>query len=147
MAALAVPPSGGTGSPFASYEQQVIPRGQIPAQKPGEEAATLILQMRDFARHVCITLGMGHVMQPDGFRQMLRLSRKRFAPDAVHTVYQEVVRFSHFKRPDQTTSLRPLEFDVLRETFKGRMVMRGGFPMEFVSIPCAQSASLSKSEK
>ena len=73
--------------------------------EPGENAATLILQMDDVARQVCMTAGKDHVMNIDAPQQLPAIMRERFAPDAIDSLYREVVLFLHFKRTDQPVDM------------------------------------------
>ena len=76
--ALAVPTPDGKGLSFASYDQQVAPWPQVTNLEPGKGAASLVLQMSDVARRVCVASGKGHIADNDGAKQILKISRGHF---------------------------------------------------------------------
>ena len=86
-------------------------------------------------------------MNYGGAQQLLGVSRKRFAPDAIGAIYYAVVRFPHLKRTDLAMGAYLLEFDVPGNAAEERMATGGGPPWEYFSIPRIHYATLSKNEK
>ena len=61
-----VRPFGGKSFSFANYEAKVILWNQIPTLGPQGRAATLLLQMTDIARMICMTVGRDHIGENGG---------------------------------------------------------------------------------
>ena len=58
--------------------------------------------------------GRDVLMDHDGAKKISALLRDYFAPEAVGSVYQEVVQFLQFKRATQRTDGNLARFDLLR---------------------------------
>ena len=71
-----------------------------------------------------------------GVAHILRISRERFAPDAIASIFQDVVKFMYLKRTGHNTGTYLMEFDMLRQKAEARMLIRTGFPDESDSAPC-----------
>ena len=104
----------------------------IPTPGPRRRAANSLLHMSDIARKVRMAARKDHIGNNGGAQQILKNSRKRFR--ANDSIYQDAVKFTNFKRIDQTMETYFMEFDMLREKAESRMVMRSGFPDEFASF-------------
>ena len=102
--------------------------------------------MSGVARKVCMSVGKDAVGSADGVTQILRKLRERFAPDAIDSVFQGVVRFMCFKRADRKMETSLMEFDMLRQRAEARMLMGSDFPDEFVSVLCMQNSAVEKCE-
>ena len=76
-------------------------------------------------------------MHNDGAQQVPQISHEHFSPGAVDATYQEVVRSSHFGRPEQTAEVLLLEFDVLRRQAESGRATGGAFPYIYSPPPYA----------
>ena len=82
---------------------------------------------------------------PDGAKRISELLRDYFAPEALDSVYQEVVRFSQFGRAAQTTDGFLVRLDLPHK--KAASKKQGGgwaFPEVFASALRMPNASLSR---
>ena len=70
----------------------------------------------------------------DGAGQISKISRERFAPDAIDSIFQDMLKFTYFKRTDQKIGTHMTEFDFSRQKAEARMLMGSGLPDEF--RPC-----------
>ena len=127
---------------FANHEKKVALRTQIPTMESQKRAANFLLHMTDVAGRVCMSAGKDVVGNIDGVAHTLRILRERFAPDAIGSILQDVAKFTYLKRADQNADTY-----LLRQKAEARMLMCSGFPDEFVSVLCIQSAALSENEK
>ena len=66
-----------------------------------------------------MTVGEDYIANDGGAHQILRILRERFAPGAIGAIYEEVAKFTDFKRTDQTMDVYLIEFDMLREKNRG----------------------------
>ena len=82
-----------------------------------------------------------------GAEQLLRILRERFAPYAIDSISQDMVKFTYFKRTDQNMGTYLMEFDMLRRKAEAHVLAGSGFPDEFVSVLRTQYAALTKNEK
>ena len=83
----------------------------------------------------------------DGAEQFSKISRERFAPDAIHSIFQDVVKFMYFKRLGQKMDTFLMEFFSLRQKAESRMLMGAGFSGECVPVVCVQNAGLARNER
>ena len=83
----------------------------------------------------------------NGAEQILRILRERFAPDAIDSIFQDMVTFVYFERAGQNMATYIMEFEMQREKAESRMLAGSGFPGAFVSALCTQNAALSKNGK
>ena len=103
--------------------------------------------MTDVTRNVCMSVGKYVAGYVGRVARILRVLRERFAPDAIDSTFQEMVRFMCSKRTDQYMETYLMRFDMMRQNAAARMLRRSGCPDEFVSILCMQNAALSKNEQ
>ena len=75
-------------------------------------------------------------------RQILNISRLRFAPDKVDCIFKDITKFTNFKKTTQEMDTFLLESDISRQKAEARMSTGSGFPGEFVSALCMQNANL-----
>ena len=129
-----VPTFDGHASSFANHERKSTLQNQIPTRSPRKSAANVLLHMTDVARKVCMSVGEDVAGKVDGVAQILHISRERFAPGALNSTFQAIVKFMYFKRTDQTTDTRLMEFVMLRQKAEARILMGRGFHDEFVSF-------------
>ena len=66
--------------------------------------------------------------------------------DVGDSIYQEVLRFTHFRRATRTTAAYLLEFEVLPRNAEARTATGGGPPEEFVPTRWTQVAASPKNE-
>ena len=79
--------------------------------------------------------------------EVLQVLKQYFAPDASDHVYQDVWKFLHHKRTDQTMERFLLEFDLLR-TKAERKIQKGfQFPDSCISALCMGNAMLTPNQK
>ena len=83
----------------------------------------------------------------DGVGQILRILRERFAPDAIDSILQDMIKFLYFKRTEQTMDTYIMEFEISRGKAEPPVLMGSRFPDALVSVLCMQNAALSKNEK
>ena len=140
--AMRVPVFDRHASSFANHEGKVALWAQIPTTEPQKRAANLLLHMTDVAGRVCMSVGKDVIGNIDGVAHTPRILRERFAPDAIGSILQDVAKFTYLKRADQNADTY-----LLRQKAEARMLMCSGFPDEFVSVLCIQSAALSENEK
>ena len=138
---LHVPSFDGEASLSADYEKKVALWNQISPWEPRKLAANLLLRMTDVAQKVCMEAGKVHIRNIVGAQQISRIPRERFAPGAIGAIFQDVVKFMNFKRGDQSVDTYLMEFDVTRMEAEARMLMGGGFPDEFASVPRTRNAT------
>ena len=62
------------------------------------------------------------------------MSRSRFAPEAADASRQQVMRFTNYRRTDQSIDEYIVEFDLLRRKAESKMEVGAGFPGRFASI-------------
>ena len=79
-----------------------------------KKAAHLLLRMSDVAKKVCSNAGRDVIDNLDGAYQILRISHERFAPNAIDSIFQDMVKFLYFKRTEQTIDAYIMEFETLR---------------------------------
>ena len=110
-------------------------------------AAHSHLHMSDVARKVCLSVGRNVIGNLDEAEQISRIQRERFAPDAIDSIFQDLVKFMNFKRTKRKMDTYIMEFEMLRAKAASRTLMGSGFPDAFVSVSRMQIAALSKNEK
>ena len=69
---------------------------------PIKRASALISNMDPVAREACMAAGSDQLANQDGVTKITQLLSAHLAPDAADSAYQEVARFSQFKRAAQT---------------------------------------------
>ena len=82
---------------------------------PEKKAAHLLLHMSDVALTVCVTAGEDVIGNLYRLEQMLRIPRKCFAPDAIGSIFQDVVTLMYFRRADPEIDANLVDFDALRQ--------------------------------
>ena len=87
-----------------------------------------------------MTVGENVVGNIDGAEQISRKLGARFAPDAIGSIFQDMVAFMYFKRTARDMDTYLMEFDMSRQKAEARMIMGNSFPDDFVSVPCVQNA-------
>ena len=70
----------------------------------------------------------------DGADQISRFLRERFAPGAIDAIFQDLVKFTYFKRTGQNMDTYLMEFDALQRNAEARMLVGRGFSVEIVSV-------------
>ena len=144
---IMVPSFDGKRDSFLDFEEKVSIWRNISPLPPEQNAYHLLLHMSDAARKVCLSVGKDAVGSSDGVEAIMEILRNRFAPDKVDCVFQDIYKFSNFKRTTQDMDTYLLDFEMLRHRAEARFDMGTGFPDEFVSVLCITNASLSKNEK
>ena len=129
-----VPKFDGHAGSFANYEEEVHLRKRISAMGPEKKAAHLLSRMSKVALKVCLSVGRGVIGNLDGAEQISKIPRERVAPDAIDSIFQDMVKFMYFKRTDQTMDTYTMEFETLRQKAESRMVVGAGFPDKFASV-------------
>ena len=103
---------------------------------PDQKGSHLLLHMSDVARKVRLAVGKDVVGNMDGVGAILKILRHRFAPDKIDCIFQDIYKFSNFKRATQDMDTYLLEFEMLRQRAEARFNMGTGFPDEFASALC-----------
>ena len=114
---------------------------------PEKKAAHLLRHMSDVAGKVRLNAGRREIGNLDGVGQISRISRERFAPDAIDSISQDMEKFLYFTRTEQTMDTYIMEFEMLRGKAESRLLLGPGFLNAFVSVLRMQNAALSKNEK
>ena len=65
----------------------------LDAQK---RSSAIVLHMDPVVRDARMAVGNEQLLDPDSVPKILQVLRDYFAPGALDSIYQEVVRFSHF---------------------------------------------------
>ena len=86
-------------------------------------------------------------MNGDGAEEISNISLGHFALEAADSVFQEVGRFSQFRRTDPMTDVFLVEIDLPRGKADSRMQMGGAFSGAVGYAPCLQDAALSRPGK
>ena len=128
------PKFDGSGGPPVNFEEKVLLWKRAPAMEPGKKAAHLLLHLSDVARKVCLSVGRDVIDNLDGAEQISRISRERFAPDAIDSISQDMVKFLYFKRTEQTMDTYITEFEILGGKAESRLLIGFGLPGAFVSV-------------
>ena len=93
-----VPVSERPAPPSANYEEKVALRNQISKMGSQKRETNLFLRATDVSRKAC-----GDVVRSvGGVAHILRIARERFAPDAIGSIFQDVVEFMYIKRAHLT---------------------------------------------
>ena len=108
------PTFDGKGPSYQDYEQRVALRNRTAEIHPAQRASQLVLHMEPFARQICLQSGGDSFMDGVEVVEVLQVLKQYFSPDASDHVYQDVWKFLHHKRTDQTMERFLLEFDLLR---------------------------------
>ena len=137
---------GSTGS-FANYGEKGLSWKRASAMEPEKQAAHLLLHMSDVARKVCLNVVRDVIDNLDGAEQILRILREYFAPDAIDSISQEIVKSMFFERTEQTMDTYIMEFGMLRGEAGSRLLLGPGFPDAFVAALRMRNAALSENEK
>ena len=98
---VVVPSFDGKRESFLNYEEKVLIWRNISPLPADQQASHLLLQMSDVARKVCLTAGKDVVGNMDGVEAILKILRHRFAPDKIDCIFQDIYKFSNFKRTTQ----------------------------------------------
>ena len=91
--------------------------------------------------------GKDVVGKSDGAAHILCISRERYAPDAIDSIFQDLALFALLRRTDRTMGAFLMESDMARQKAVARIVLGSGFPDGCVPALCMQNASLPKNEK
>ena len=129
------PAFDGHTASFANCEEKVATRNQIATMEPQQRAANLLLHMTDVARKVCLAAGKDVVSNIDGVAQISRILRERPAPDAIDSIFQDIMKFSRFKRPGQNMDTFPVEFDMSRQEPRSAWLWDVVFPTKSLRPP------------
>ena len=144
---LHMPMFDGHASSLANYEEKVTSRNQISTSDPQKRAANLLWHMTDSGREACMSVGKDVIGNADGAAHILRISRERFAPDAIDSTFQDVAKCALCKHAYHKSDAFLMEFDMLGQQAEAHMLLGGGFPDEFAPAVCAQNAALSENGK
>ena len=131
-----MPTFDGKGSSFLDFEQRVALWNRATDIPAGRRASQLVLHMEPFARQVCLQNGGDSFMEGVAATEVLQVLKQYFLPDASDHVYQDVWKFLHHKRTDQTMERFLLEFDLLRNKAERKIQVGFRFPDAFISILC-----------
>ena len=124
----------GKGSPSVDYEQRVRLWGRTAEVDPSRRASTLYPRMDTIARRICLDAGGDTFPQGEDADTISETLRNYCRPDTIDYVYQQITKFSRYKRTDQTVERRRLDFDVLRHDAEARVITGGSFLDRSVSI-------------
>ena len=79
-----------------------------------QKASHLLLHLNDVARKVRLTEGKDVIGNLGGVEAILKILRRRFAPDMADCIFQGVSKFMHSKRTTYDADSFLLEFEMLR---------------------------------
>ena len=85
-------------------------------------ASALALQMEPAARDVCMAVGSGRLLGPDGAHVILRALREFFAPGPLDAGHQDALRSLHCKTATQNMGDYLVESDLVAPGAWGRFV-------------------------
>ena len=91
--------------------------------EPDKKAAHLLLHSSDIARKVCLPVGRDVNENSGGAQQILRIPRECFAPGAIDSIFQDMVKFTYSKRTGQNTDAFITEFEITREKAESRICL------------------------
>ena len=100
---------------------------RIAKMAPSSCAAALVLRMNSVAREVCLSAGGNRPIRYDGAMCMLEILRNYFAPEVAGLTYQDLVRFTYFRRTGQSIGEYIAEYDSLRRKAESKVDMGAGF--------------------
>ena len=141
------PTFDGKGASFLDFEQRVALWSRTTDIPEDRRASQLVLHMEPFARQVCLQNGGDSFMEGVAVTEVLQVLKQYFLPDASDHVYQDVWKFLHHKRTDQTMERFLLEFDLLRAKAERKIQVGFRFPDSFISVLCMGNGSLSAHQK
>ena len=101
----------GKDSSFQDYEQQVRLWTRTTETDPASTASTLASQTNPAPRQVCLLPCGGHLDGRGGVARILEILRSYFAPEAADAIYQQAIRFTQYRRADQSIDEFVAEFD------------------------------------
>ena len=142
-----MPTFDGKGSSFQDFEQRVALWNRTTDIPPDRRASQLVLHMEPFARQICLQNGGDSFMDGVAVIEVMQVLKQYFLPDASDHVYQEVWKFLHHKRTDQTMERFLLEFDLLRTKAERKIQTGFRFPDSFISVLCMGNAGLTSHQK
>ena len=64
-----------------------------------------------------------------GVGQILRILTERFAPDAIDSIFQDMVKFMFFERTGQNMDTCKMKLHMSRQRAEARMIMGSGPPL------------------
>ena len=99
------------------------------------------------ATKVRATVGKDVIGNIDGAEHIPRTLRERFAPHAIGSIFQDMVKFLFCKRTGQIMDAFLAEFDMLRQKADARMILGSCIPDGVASVNCMQNAALTKNEQ
>ena len=91
------PAFDGRAGSFATFGEKETLWNEIPTMGPDRRAANLLLHMSDVAREVCVAVGKDVVGNMHGAEQISKITRERFAPDAIDNIFHDMVKFMYVK--------------------------------------------------
>ena len=142
-----VPVFGGRGTSFLDFEQEFHLQMRAMGTDPASLACFLVLRMHSAPRQVCLAAGGHFLDNQHGVARILDILRNYFAPDAADAIHQKVVRFTHFRRAEQSIDTCTAEFDLLRRTAASKLNMGPGFAEQFIPILRMKNAGLPRQAK
>ena len=75
-----------------------------------------------------MAIGKDVIGNIDCGEQILRIWRERFPPDAIDSIFPDMVKFMYLKRTGQKMDTYLIEFDTSRQKVEARMPRGSGFP-------------------
>ena len=103
--------------------------------------------MQPAPRQVFLAEGSGVLDHGERVPGTLNISRNHFAPEAADAIHRQVMRFTRYRRTDQSVAEYIVELHLLRWRAESKMEMGAGFPDQFISIACMDNALLSRCEQ
>ena len=118
-----VPAFDGRGSSILGFGQKVFPRVRAAETGLGSRAFLLLLHMHSARRQVSLAAGGDWAFSgdQDGVAGILGVPRDCSAPDAADAIHQQGMRFTHFRRAEQSIDEFVVEFDHLRRKAESKM--------------------------
>ena len=107
----------------------------------------LSIQMASVARQLCLNAGGDAWLRGEGAGAILKTLSNCSQPESLGRVCQQVAKFPHYTRADQTMEYRLLDVGVFRRKAGARVIRGGASPGGAVSILCTQNAALPRAEK
>ena len=112
--------------------------------EPASRASFLALHMNSAPRQVCLAEGGGVLGHHDGAARVIEIPRSYYAPESAGAIHLQDMKFTHYRRSDNSTDERTVGFDLLRSKSESKTEMGAGSPEQFVSILRMNNAGLSR---
>ena len=141
-----VPTFDGRGASSLDYERQGHLWIRTTRTEASARASVLILHLQPALRQVCLADGSDVLGRSDGVAGIWVLLRNNFAPEAADEIRRQVLRFTRFRRTDQSIDESTAAYELLRRKAEPEMGTGARFPGQLVTLLRMDCAALSRHE-